>query len=130
MLAIQVRARHGCDKKLAAVRVWPSICHGQQKWSGMFEIQSRLFVVEFAAVDTGSSGAIAFGYVAALNHEAGDYAMESTAFVSQSRSIICDESQTKRPKICCSLGGIRVKQPEYYPLGCAEKKLSKAAHAQ
>ena len=53
-------------------------CHGEDARSGVLE--REVLVVELvAAVDRLASGAIALGEVAALEHEAGDHAVEDAS---------------------------------------------------
>ena len=79
MLPIQPRRRRERDEKLTSVRVRPAVGHAQYPRPGVLQTRVDL-VVEFVAVD-GIAAAAGTGWVARLQHEVGDYAVEEDGVV-------------------------------------------------
>ena len=79
MLPIQMRRRRQGDEKLAAVRARSAVGHTQHAFAVMHQRSDDL-VLEFAAVDRRAAGTGAGG-VAALQHEAGNDAVEDDVVV-------------------------------------------------
>ena len=73
---VQVWSWHNGDKELGAVGTWASVCHGQQEWA--VELQLWVELVSKAVAWAAHAGA---GWVAALDHEAVDHAVENHAVV-------------------------------------------------
>mmetsp|Transcript_60462 Transcript_60462/g.129689 ORF Transcript_60462/g.129689 Transcript_60462/m.129689 type:complete len:223 (-) Transcript_60462:13-681(-) len=77
--AVKPRCLHRRDEELRAVRVWPSICHAENAWTGV--LQREVLVGELLAVDALTASAVAPGEVPSLDHEVGDDAVELAALV-------------------------------------------------
>ena len=101
VLAIQMWRGDFRDEELAASGTWTGVCHGQLPWR--IEAQRRIKFVgdHVGAAFAGSGG------VAALNHEAGNNAMEDRAGIKSA---------------LCSLASLRV-GPHFPPLGQLDKIL-------
>lgn len=79
MLAVQVRSRGEADEELTAVCAGAAVGHGQDTSAGVLQRAVEL-VLELAAPD-GLSTTAGAGGVTALQHEAGDDAVEDDAVV-------------------------------------------------
>lgn len=65
MVIVQPRCCYGCNKKLAAVGVLPSVRHADEQWPAVFHLER--FVVEIFAINTEGPGAIAIFDIATCN---------------------------------------------------------------
>lgn len=81
MLLVQFRSLTEADVELRAVAVRPIVCHGEGTCVRVRV--PNLLVIEFVAINTNATSAIAFGSVSSLGHEAPDDAVEDIAFVVQ-----------------------------------------------
>ncbi len=66
----------GGDEKLGAVGSWTGVGHGENTWAAVTEIGVK-FISELVT----RAAAAAFGWIAALQHETFDYAVEGNAIV-------------------------------------------------
>lgn len=81
VLSIEPLSLCGADKELGAVRVGPSIGHGENPWPGMLE--SKVLISKLLPVNRLATGSIVTGKVTALTHELGNDAVENGAFETE-----------------------------------------------
>jgi hypothetical protein len=74
MLPIQPRRRRQCDEELTTIRIRSAVRHAQDARARMLQRRADL-IFEFLAIDRGAATARAC-WVAGLDHEIGDYAVE------------------------------------------------------
>src|SRR5260370_32168869 len=80
MLAVQVRRRGGADEELRAVGVRPGIRHRQGAGAEVLaSLPFKGFVIELAAVDRLTAGAVAAREISPLAHKTRDHAVERRA---------------------------------------------------
>jgi len=78
--SVQPAGLLGGDEELGSVGVLASVGHAQP--TGTVVLQLEVLILEALAIDGASSGTIALGEVATLDHEVLDDAVELTAFVA------------------------------------------------
>ncbi|OIC23906.1 hypothetical protein A7L51_18925 [Acinetobacter baumannii] len=79
VLAVQPAGLDGADEELGAVGVSSGVGHGEDTRSSVLQVE--VLVGELLAVDALTTGAVAAGEVATLEHELGDDAVEGRALV-------------------------------------------------
>jgi len=79
VLAVEPGSHNSGDKKLGSVGVGPSICHGEEEWGGMLELE--VLILELLAPNRATTGAITAGEVTTLKHELGNDTVEYGALV-------------------------------------------------
>lgn len=94
---IEPRGLHRGDKELGSVGVGTSIGHRHDSWSGV--LQRKVLVLELAAVDGLTPGAVVVGEVTALAHEVGDHAVERGPLVADALF-----AGAQRPEVLRRLG--------------------------
>jgi len=106
------------DKELGTVSVRTSVRHGEHTRAGVLELE--VLIGELSAVDRLSATAIAVGEIAALDHEAGDDAVEDATLVVErlaGRSLPL-LARAKRPEILhCLRGGFAVQSDHHAARG-------------
>ena len=96
MLAIQPRRRGQGDKELTPVGVGPGVGHAENASARV--LQGRIdLVLELFAIDGGAAATRA-GWVAALNHEVGDDAVED--------GLVVVAAANQRGEVFARLGGV------------------------
>lgn len=81
MATVKPRGDDSSNEELRAVGVLASICHGQDAWLSVLQLE--VLVGELLAIDRLATGTVAFREVTALEHEVGDDAMEFGSFVAK-----------------------------------------------
>lgn len=107
VLAVKPLGLGGADEELGAVRVGARIGHGEgARAKVLASTTGETLIRELVTVDGLAPGAVAAGEIAALAHEAWDYAMELAALKVQRHTRAPDTflATTKRTKVLGGLG--------------------------